>query len=67
MGLYINPMKGTKEDWLMKKGRQVCVIWPEVTLPDFKSFTEKTSCQLYLLIMEHLPQLVLLLTNKNMK
>lgn len=41
MGLYINPMKGTKEDWLMKKGRQVCILLPEVALPDFKSFTEK--------------------------
>ena len=41
MGVYINPMKGTKEDWLMKKGRQVCMIWPEVTLLDFKLFTEK--------------------------
>ena len=28
---------------------------------------KKVSYQLYLLIMEHLPQLVLLLTNKNMK
>ena len=41
MGLYINPMKGTKEDWLMKKGRQVCILLPEVALPNFKSFTEK--------------------------
>ena len=41
MGVYVNPKKGTKEDWLMKNGRRVCVIWNEVTLPDFKSFTEK--------------------------
>lgn len=41
MGVYVNPKKGTKEDWLMKNGRRVCVIWSEVTLPEFKSFTEK--------------------------
>lgn len=41
MGVYVNPKKETKEDWLMKNGRRVCEVLPEVTLPDFKSFTEK--------------------------
>lgn len=41
MGVYVNPKKETKEEWLAKNGRLICEIWPEKFIPNFESFLEK--------------------------